>query len=109
MPNRTTRLIKLGDGTLVEVEATEDDVQQVSAKDAETRLNQTLDNIQPLLVRASQPFIAALKNIGQDADIDSAELELGFSFEGEGDVYIAKFKGGANLLIRVSLKPSTME
>ena len=110
MSPSATRLIKLNDGKgpLIEVEATENEVQQVSSRAAK-KVQQTLDTIEPLLVHACQPVIAALKDIGEDADVESAEVELGFSFEGEGDVYIAKFKGGANLLVRVSLKPRPAE
>jgi hypothetical protein len=108
MTTTATRLIQLNDGTLVEVEASANDVQEVSSRAAE-RVQQTLDRVQPLLVHACRPVIAALEEIGENADVDSAELELGFSFEGEGDVYIAKFKGGANLLVRVSLKPRIAE
>jgi hypothetical protein len=104
-----TRLIRLDDGTLddgilIEVEATDDDIQQVSSRAAE-KIQQTLDKVQPLLVATCQPVIAALKEIGQDAEVDTAELELGFAFEGEGSLYITKFKGAANLIVRVSLKP----
>ena len=99
-----TKLIKLGDGTLIEVDATTDDVQQISSKVAK-QVQDTLKKVKPLLINACQPVVAAWKEMSQDMDIEQAEIELGLSFEGEGNVYIAKAKSGANINIKLILKP----
>lgn len=108
MTTGATRLIHLRDGIVLEVDATEHEVQHISSRTAE-HVQFTLAQIQPLLVQACQPVIAALSTIGQDAHIAAAELELGFSFEGEGNRYIARFTGGATLLVRISLTPRSPE
>lgn len=38
-------------------------------------------------------------------DIERAEIELGLSFEGEGNLYVTKSSAGANLKVKLSLKP----
>jgi TolB-like protein len=100
----TTKLIRLEDGTLVEVEAVEDQIQPLAGGFAD-KVNTSLDRIQPIFVKACRPIIAAWKEINQDMNIEKAEIELGVSFEGEGNVYVTKSKAGANLTIKLVLKP----
>lgn len=38
-------------------------------------------------------------------NIEQAEIELGLSFEGEGNLYITKSKAGASLTVKLTLKP----
>jgi hypothetical protein len=47
--------------------------------------------------------------LGKEEDvniIEQAEIELGISFEAEGNLYIAKSKTTANLNIKLILKPN---
>ncbi len=97
-----TRLIRLADGTLVEVEASADDVQQISSKYAD-QVDQAIESVGPVLMRACEPVVAAWQELSGGANIERAEIELGLSFEGEGNVYVAKAKAGANLTIRLVL------
>ncbi len=99
-----TKLIELDDSTLVEVEVPADQAQQISGGFAD-KVSATFDKIQPILVKTCRPIIAAWKEINQDMNIDHAEIELGFSFEGEGNLYVTKSKAGANLTVKLVLKP----
>jgi hypothetical protein len=99
-----TKLIQLQDGTLVEVEVPPDQAQQISSSSAK-RVDESLDKIKPILVNACRPITAAWKEISQDMEIEQAEVELGLSFEGEGNLYITKSKAGANLKVKLVLKP----
>ena len=99
-----TTLIRLSDGTLVEVVAQEDQIEQIASKQAD-KVKESLNNIQPILEKACRPVLAAWQQLSQDMDIDSAEIELGFAFEGEGDLYIVRGKASANLTVKMSLKP----
>ena len=105
-----TKLIKLEDGTLVEVEVTPDQAQQISgggvfAKKVKTNLAQ----IQPLIINTCKSVATAWKGVhqelSQDINIEKAEVELALSFEFGGDVYIAKSTAGANLKVKLILKP----
>ena len=40
-------------------------------------------------------------------NIEQAEIQLGLSFEAEGNLYITKAKGNANLTIKLTLKPKS--
>lgn len=99
-----TKLIELDDSTLVEVEVSADQAQQISGGFAD-KVSATFDKIQPILVKTCRPIIAAWKEINQDMNIDHAEIELGFSFEVEGNLYVTKSKAGANLTVKLVLKP----
>ena len=99
-----TKLIKLEDGTLVEVEVPPDQAQQISGGFAD-RVNETFDKVRPILVNTCRPIAAAWKEISQEMEIEQAEVQLGLSFEGEGNLYITKSKAGANLTVKLVLKP----
>ncbi len=98
-----SRLIKLEDGTFVEVEAAGDEVQQISGGAAE-KVNATLDKIKDSLLKTCQPFVAAVKDLRKDVDLEQVEVEVGFSFDVEGNIYITKATIGANVLVRMTLK-----
>lgn len=100
-----SKLIELHDGTLVEVEVPVGQAQKISGGFAE-KVNATFDKIQPLLIRICQPIVNTWKEINKDMNIEQAEVEIGLSFEGEGNLYITKSKAGANLTIKLLLKPN---
>lgn len=103
-----TKLIQLEDGTLVEVEVSPDQVQQVSgglsSRIAE-KVSASFDQIEPLLLKVCRPVTAAWGQISQHLAVEHAEVELGLSFEGEGNLYVAKATGSANLKIKLLVKP----
>jgi hypothetical protein len=59
-----TKLIELEDGTLVEVEVSGDQAQQISGGFAD-KVTANLDRIQPVLINVCQPITAAWKEISQ--------------------------------------------
>ena len=42
-------------------------------------------------------------------EIEQAEVEVGLNFEGQGNIYITKGKGGTNLKVKLVLKPKKLE
>jgi Trypsin-co-occurring domain 1 len=101
-----TKLIRLDDGTFVEVEVPEDQARQISGGFAD-KVDATFDKIKPILIKTCKPIAAALKEIDQEIKIDQAEVQIGLSFEGEGNLYITKLKASANLTIKLVIKPSS--
>lgn len=105
-----TKLIETRDNFLIEVEALPDDVQQISSRVAQhvqDTLDKTFDKIRPLLIQTCKPVIATWKELDDSnakVEIDEATIEMGLSFEGEGNIYVTKFKSGANLSIQLTLK-----
>ena len=101
-----TKLIELEDGLLVEVEVPEDQAQQISGGLAD-RVSSTFNKIRPLLVKTCRPVAAAWQELSREMEIEQAEVELGLSFEGEGNLYITKSTAGANLTVKLVLKPNS--
>lgn len=102
-----TKLIELEDGTFVEIEAQVDEIQQIAGGVAK-KVSATFENIKPILTKAYHPIIAAVRELNQDMNIDQAEVELGLSFEGEGNLYVTKAKSSANLTVKLILKPDSL-
>jgi len=100
-----SRLIKLDDGTLVEVEVAGDEVQQIAGGLAE-KVDATMNKIKPILLRTCQPIVAAVKDLREEVDLEQVEVEVGLSFDVEGNIYVAKANFGANVLVRMTLKKS---
>ena len=90
-----TQLIELDDETLVEIEVPEGQVQQISGGFFK-RVNASFANIEPLILKTCRPIATAWKNLreelGQEIAVEQAEVELGLSFQGEGNLYITKSK-----------------
>ncbi|MCG8346309.1 MAG: hypothetical protein MI924_00830 [Chloroflexales bacterium] len=99
-----TRLIRLEDGALVEVEAKPNDVQQISS-DTAKRVQESIERVKPILVNVCRPVVAAWNELSQEMDIEGAEVELGLSFEAEGGIYIVRGTATANLVVKLTLKP----
>lgn len=99
-----TKLIELEDGTLVEVEIPGEQIQQISGGIAD-RVSATFDKVKPLLVKTCRPIAAAWAELSEEMNIEQAEVQIGLSFEGEGNLYITKSKANANLTIKLILKP----
>lgn len=100
-----SKLIELEDGTLVEIEVPEKTAQPISGGLAEKIKNATLENIKPILLRACKPVAEVWRELNRDLQIEQAEIELGLGFETEGNLYITKARGNANLTVKLTLKP----
>jgi hypothetical protein len=98
------KLIELEDGTLVEVEASEAEVQQI-AHGPELIKGVTVDRIRPLLLRVTKPLVEVWRELNKDLEVQEADVEIGLGFEGEGNLFVTKAKGSANLTVRLKLAP----
>lgn len=98
-----SKLIKLADGTLVEVETAGDEVQQISGGLAE-KVDAAMGKMKPVLLKTCHPIVAAVKELHKDIDFEKVEVEVGLSFDIEGNIYVAKTNFGANVLVRMTLK-----
>jgi hypothetical protein len=100
----STKLVRLEDNTLVEIEALVDQAEQISGGMAD-KVNATLDKIKPILISVCKPITSAWHELNKDMHIEAAEVQLGLSFEGEGNIYITRSKAQANLTVKLILKP----
>ena len=99
----STKLIELQDGTLVEVEVEPNAARPISGGFAE-KVGARLEALHPVLTRVCAPVVESWKDLSEKFTIDQAEIEVALSFEGEGNIYIAKGKTGANLTVKFVLK-----
>ena len=79
------KLIRLEDGSLVEIEVSGDEVQQISGSLAD-KVDATINKIKPILLKTCQPIVAAVKDLREDVDLEQVEVEVGLSFDAEGVV-----------------------
>ena len=102
-----SKLIELEDGTLVEVEVPENKAKPISGGVADKIKDATIDRIKPIILKACKPIAEVWNELDKDLHIEQAEIELGLGFEAEGNLYITKAKGNANLMVRFTLKPKS--
>jgi hypothetical protein len=100
-----SRLIKLDDGTLVEIDRPTVPVEEISGGGLDSIKDATIDKIQPLLERAVRPIAAVYRELNKDLEVREAEVQLGVGFEAEGNLYITRAKGNANLIVTLKLAP----
>lgn len=108
-----TQLIKLESGNLIEVDVPADDAKAKNISGGVLGgfkiVEKDFSQIKPLVVDACRPIVKAWEEVrhelGKEMYIDQAEVEIGLSFEAGGDVYIAKSTVGANLAVKLTLKP----
>lgn len=98
-----TELITLNDGTIMEIDAPGEQTVQI-AFGAPKPVDTAIEKIKPIILNAVKPITSIWKEISDEVYIEQAEIELGISFEGEGNIYITKVKAGANLNIKLVLK-----
>jgi NTP-dependent ternary system trypsin peptidase co-occuring protein len=99
-----TKLIRLDDGVLVEVEVPPDQAQAISGGAAE-KVTASLDKIRPVLHSLALSLAAGWRELSESVRVEQAELEIGLSFEAEGNLYVTKAKSTANLTVRLVFKP----
>ena len=52
-----------------------------------------------------KPIVSAYETLNQDVVLEKAEVEIGIGFSAEGNIFIAKGEGSANLKVRLILSP----
>jgi hypothetical protein len=100
-----TKLIELEDGTLIEAEVAESEARPISGGSAD-KVASSLEKIEPVLVRVCKPVADAWKVIGDELYVESVQIELGLSFEGEGNIFVSRAKAGANLTVTLTVRRS---
>jgi len=100
-----SKLIKLMDGTLVEVEVSEKEAKEINGGAADQVADVAMDRIKPIIIAVCKPLVEVWEELNKDMAIEQAEIELGIGFEAEGNLYITKAKGNANLTVTLTLKP----
>jgi len=100
-----TKLIRLEGDILIEVEAAPGESRQISGGSPSAKIVSTLDKIRPVLLSVCLPIADTWKELNKEMNVQSAEVEIGLSFEAGGDVFIANSKAGATLKVKLLLGP----
>lgn len=98
-----SKIIRLNDGMLVEVDTFNDGSQQISGNVMD-KVDSTLEKIKPFLVKSCQPVFEAITEIEDKSMIEAVELDFSLGFEGEGNIYITKAKAKANMNLKIKFK-----
>lgn len=96
-------LIQLEDGILVQVEVTGNETQEISGGGA-AKVKARLDKLHSVLLHVCQPLVETGRSLRNHVDLERVEVEVGLSFDIEGNIYVARTNAGANLLVRMTLK-----
>ena len=99
------KLIELEDGMLVEVEVSGEEIEEIAGGLVD-RVQTTFAAVHPILVNSCRPIIKAWQELNQEMKVEEAEVEIGLSFSGEGNLYITKSTASANLKVKLLLKPN---
>lgn len=101
-----SKLIKLDDGILMEVDVPEDQVRQTSGGGLEiSQVSNSINAIESILLKTCQPVANVLKELNKDMSVNEVEVEVELGLEAEGNFFIAKGKTNASLTIRLKLTP----
>ncbi len=99
----STQLIKTPDGALIEIAAEEGMLEQVSS--AASHVENGLSEVQNLLKKSISPVVSVWDELNRDLNIDEVNIKLSLGFSVEGNVFIAKGSGSANIDIALKVKP----
>ncbi len=89
----------LAPSAIVEAEVPEDEAKPISTNVIK-EIKSSFAKVKPILISISRPIAEAWQEINKDMEIEQAEMEVGFNFEGEGNLYIPVFS-----LVRSSIDP----
>lgn len=101
----STSLIEIRDGIRVEAEVEPSAFKPIASGIVKKDIEKSFDQIIPILRSVSRSMVSAWQEMNQDVIVDQAEIQINFSFEGEGNLYVTKAKAGANLSVKLVFKP----
>lgn len=108
---QSTKLIKLSDGILIEVEVPAAEAAPASGASVKP-VEKAIGVIKPLLIRVAQPVHEAVMDIrttmlekNAELEVENAELEINLGFTAEGNVYVTKLQSNSSLKVKLVLKP----
>jgi len=102
------KLIELENGLMMEVEVSQDEIEMISGgidNDVIKKVQSSMGTIEAILKESVNPIVSAYKTLNQDVVLERAEVEIGIGFSAEGNIFIAKGKGSANLKVKLVLSP----
>lgn len=100
----SNKLIQIDDDFLIEVEVPENEAKPISGKYAD-KVSFALNKIKPILIKVCTPVVDFLKEVSPEVEVEKTEIQIGFSFESQGNLYVTKVKSNSTLNVKLTLKP----
>jgi hypothetical protein len=98
-----SQLIQYADGVIIQI-AQRDPTQPVSFTGVGNRIAKQFDAAIQILDPLLKPINEVIGRTLRNSSISEGKIKLGLSFSAEGDVYVAKMTGEANLEITLTYK-----
>ena len=73
-----------------------------SSGGAARRVESSLERVEPILTNVCRSIAKSWDAI-TDLHVEKVSVELGLSFEGEGNIFVSRAKAGANLVVTLTL------
>ncbi|UCE05852.1 MAG: hypothetical protein JSW07_20050 [bacterium] len=105
-----SKLIKMPseDGSIiVEVETTEGEIIPVSKKGERIieEAKEAFEKVENVIISTGSKLSRALKNLAEkEPSLESASLEFGLQFSGEGNIYLVKTAAQGSIKVSINLK-----
>ena len=101
------KLIKLESGLMMEVEIPQSEIEMISggSNDMIEKVESSMGTVEQILIQSVDPIVNAYNTLNQEVVLEKAEVEIGIGFSAEGNIFIAKGKGSANLKVKLVLAP----
>ncbi len=103
------KLIKLDNGLMMEVEVSQNEIEEISGgrggDEVIDKVQSSMGTVEAILKESVKPIVSAYETLNQDVVLEKAEVEIGIGFSAEGNIFIAKGKGSANLKVKLVLSP----
>jgi len=100
------KLIKLDNGLMMEVEVSQDEIEQISGGHGDEvveKVQSSMDAIENILKESVKPIVSTYETLNKNIVLEKAEVEIGIGFSAEGNIFIAKGTGSANLKVKLVL------
>ncbi len=100
------KLIELDNGLMMEVDIPQQEIEMISGgNDIVEKVEQSMSAVEKVLIQSVTPITQAYKALNQEVTLEKAEVEIGIGFSAEGNIFVAKGSGSANLKVKLVLSP----
>jgi hypothetical protein len=105
MANEKKNIICFEDGVNVEIDATDAEQPRNAAAGSAAKIQRRFEAVLPTITAICTPLTNVWKELSKDVTMHEAEVELGISFDLEGNIYIAKSQVSTNLKVTFKFSP----
>ena len=100
------KLIEMDNGLMMEVDIPPQEIEMISGgSDMVEKVEQSMSAVENVLIQSIRPITHAYKALSEEVTLDKAEVEIGIGFSAEGNIFVAKGSGSANLKVKLVLSP----